>query len=261
MKKITAIMLASTLTTCSMLAYADNIPAMQDPNGEKNIAVPSAGQPATKIGELTGNFTLTTNYMFRGITQTSNTPAVQGGLTYKFEKPGIYFTLWGSNVNFLDPRGTNATVEFDTVAGISNSIGEHFTYDINIDRYNYPESDASYNEAIANFGFYFLTAQVAFSSNVYNLHGNGTYYNIGATYDIPARYFFNLENVNIKGGIGRYNFESSTGLSSYNDYNLQISKVIDIYTLALLWTDTNGESVDPTSFKNSHFVASVTANF
>ncbi len=97
------------------------------------IMLPQKEEPA-----LTGILTITSNYIFRGITQTSNLPAFQGGLTYTFPGTGIYLNLWGSNVNFLDPQGNTSTVEIDTIAGYKNSIGEHFDYDINIDRYIIP---------------------------------------------------------------------------------------------------------------------------
>src|SRR3990167_4439710 len=102
--------------------------------------------PKTWLDNLSGTFDFTTNYVFRGISQTENLPAVQGGLTYGFPW-GLYANVWGSNVKFSDPLGNAATVEFDTIAGIHNEIGSYFSYDINLARYNYPRARGSnYNE-------------------------------------------------------------------------------------------------------------------
>src|SRR5688500_10708134 len=80
------------------------------------LSYKSAAVPVSH-GGLTGNFDMTSNYMFRGISNSNNLPAVQGGWTYTFGGTGLYFNLWGSNVNFVDPQGNLATVEFDTIMG------------------------------------------------------------------------------------------------------------------------------------------------
>jgi len=209
---------------------------------------------------LTGTFALTSNYIYRGISQTSNLPAVQGGLTYTFPS-GVYFYIWGSNVNFLDFYGSQATVEFDTAAGITNNIGDNFNYNIYLVRYNYPRTAASYQELNANISYYFLTALYGYSSNVYNFHAPGKYYNVGFKFDVPSQYIFNVTNINVSGGIGHYSLPASVGLRSYNDYNLQISKTINNYVLALQWTDTNGRSIDLPQYRDSHIVGTLTANF
>lgn len=226
----------------------------------------SAKPVAVPFGELTGNFTITSNYIFRGISNSNNLPAFQGGLTYTLPSTGIYFNLWGSNVNFADPQDNTATVEIDTIVGISNPIGDHFTYNVNFNRYNYPKSAASYSEAIASAQWYFLTGQIAYSSNVYGYHKSGTYYNVGFKYDVPAEYLFKVDNVSVAGGVGHYSMPRSAGLSSYNDYNLGVSKTIGNYVLAVQWTDTGGSSFnldsDPTApTRGSHFTGSVTVNF
>jgi len=222
--------------------------------------------PPAETSNLTGLFSITSNYMFRGLSISNNLPAFQGGLTYTFPTPGIYLSVWGSNVSFYDFQGYPASVELDTIAGIANSIGENFTYDINIDRYNYPKTDSSYNEFNANLKWYFLTGQLGFSSNVYNLHRNGTYYNVGFKLPIPSQYIWNFSDLQVSGGVGHYSLPHSVGLSSYNDYNVGISKTINQYTLGLLWTDTGNShfnlSNDPVpAIRGSHVTATVTVTF
>ncbi|MDX1901410.1 MAG: TorF family putative porin [Gammaproteobacteria bacterium] len=258
MKKIVLPILATVIAAASISAHADQTVTKKKID-YKNTATPAAVPEA--VNPLTGTFDITSNYVFRGISNSNNLPAVQGGLTYTFHSTGIYFNIWGSNVNFADPQGNTATLEFDAIAGIANSIGEHFSYDINFDRYNYPKTASSYYEAIANAKWYFVTAQIGFSSNVFGYHGNGTYYNLGVNYDVPPDYAFGLDNVNVKGGVGHYSLPKSKGLSSYNDYLVQVSKGIGIYNLAVAWTDTNYRSVDLNPVKGSTLIGTVTANF
>jgi len=257
MKKILLPLVTSMVVTVTLSAYADGSTGSMSYKGTT-----TKEKVNSSIGTLSGTFDITSNYMFRGISNSNNVPAFQGGLTYQFTKTGIYFNIWGSNVNFSDPLGNTATVEIDTIAGIRNSIGDNFTYDINVDRYNYPKARAAdYDEIIANATFYFLTAQIAYSSNVYGFHDNGTYVNIGFNYPVPPHFIFGQENVVVSGGIGHYSLNPTPTLQSYNDYNIQIAKTIGSYTLAVQWTDTNGRSVDPVYLRDSHIIGTVTANF
>jgi len=268
--KFRLIPLAAALFACAPLS------AMADASAGSGSAAPyksnqkpapaAAAAPAATSGGLTGTFDITTNYMDRGVSDSNNLPAVQGGWTYTFASTGIYFNLWGSSLNELDTQNNIATLELDTIIGITNPVGEHFTYNINITRYNYPKAAASYSELIASAQWYFITALIGYSTNVYDTHGNGTYYNLGFKYDVPPDYIFGLDNMNVSGGVGHYSLPARGGLSSYNDYNLAVTKTIGNYALQLQWTDTNGSSFrrfyDPAPpIRGSHFIGTVTYNF
>lgn len=208
---------------------------------------------------LTGSLTLTTNYMNRGVSQSNNVPAVQGSLTYTFMPTGIYFNVWGSNVDQPAPDGSTGTLEIDTLAGISNDIGDHFNYNLAFARYSYPKAtQLNYNEIIGNVGFYFLTAYAAYSANEFNVHKPGIYYNGGVRFELPEMNGY-LANMTLAATIGRFDLPKEAG-TSYNDYSVTLSKDIKIYTIALQWTDTNHRFLD-NSLDHSHLVASVTANF
>lgn len=263
MKKLKNVVLIGSLAMFSMSSFAATVPdSIDQSKGDPNPASEAKATSEAKTeSPLTGTFDLTTNYMFRGISQSNNLPAAQGGLTYSFPI-GIYMNVWGSSVNFPDSQGNTATTEIDTTLGFAKEVCDHFSYDISMQRYNYPKTSASYNEAIAKAQYYFLTGTIGYSSNVYNLHASGTYYNLGFTWDVPSKVVFNQEDVNISGGVGRYYLPGgSAGLKSYNDYNLQISKQIGIYNVALQWTDTNGQSVDAPPLRNAHLLGTVTASF
>jgi len=48
--------------------------------------------------QVTGNLGLTSDYRFRGISQTQNAPAVQGGIDYTHSS-GFYVGNWNSSVS------------------------------------------------------------------------------------------------------------------------------------------------------------------
>lgn len=208
------------------------------------------------IDNLSGYLTVASNYMFRGISQTRNLPALQGSLSYSLPY-GIYLNMWGSNVRF---DNSPATVELDSVIGVRNTIGEKFTYDVSAARYNYPGARLSnYNEINSVFNYDFLQLGLSYSGNVYNTHTNGTYYNGGINYNIPSQYFFHIEDVSILALIGHYDLHPAAG-HSYNDYNIMLSKKIKNYVFAAQWTDTNGRAKSQ-PYDRSTFIGQVTANF
>jgi uncharacterized protein (TIGR02001 family) len=93
--------------------------------------------------EVTGNVSITSDYAFRGISQTLEKPAVQGGLDASGPF-GLYLGVWGSSVNFGEDitSGPRAQVELDLYGGVATSVAG-FGLDAGLLYYAYPgASDA-----------------------------------------------------------------------------------------------------------------------
>lgn len=243
MIKIFRVLLAVFLAGFSSFVHA----AYQKPN-------------LSNIGQLSGSFNIASNYLFRGLSLSNNNPAVQGGLTYKFTKPGIYFNAWGSNVDLRDPQGRQATVELDTAVGVANSITEDFSYDVNLVRYNYPKANGlAYNEFIAIGTYKFLRGTLGYSPNVNNTHRTGIYYEGSVIFDIPSKYVY-FDGVSAQGAVGYYSLPKYAGNNSYKNYLIAINKTISIYKLTLQWTGTDGRAKQAPLDRNQ-ITAIVTASF
>jgi uncharacterized protein (TIGR02001 family) len=87
---------------------------------------------------MSGSVWLTTDYVFRGLSNSDEHPAAQGSLDYTFK--GFYVGIWGSNTSFSD-----ASIEIDYYAGYTGSLGK-LDYDIMGIYYGYPEADSSVPE-------------------------------------------------------------------------------------------------------------------
>ena len=92
---------------------------------------------------LSANSTFTTDYIFRGISQTDERPAVQGGVEATYGV--LYLGIWGSNVDFglgLNEVGDLekvADLEIDWYAGARTSwLG--ISFDLGLFYYSYPGS-------------------------------------------------------------------------------------------------------------------------
>jgi uncharacterized protein (TIGR02001 family) len=242
----------SCLSLISIVTFSPYISAQETTTEPKN-------HPATQyfLDHIAGTMTMTNNYVFRGLSQTRAEPAVQGSLTFTFDSK-IYAGLWGSNVDFNSLVGELATLEADEFIGYSNKVKD-FTFDIHFVRYEYPlASNATYNELIGSIGYGFLTFLMGYSGNVYDSHGPGTYSNLGASFDIPAKYAAHFNDVTLSGGIGYYNLDSYAG-NNYLDYNVLLAKKIaDKYLLSLQWVDTNHKNPP---YDGCQWLVAITANF
>ena len=88
--------------------------------------------------QVSGNASLTSDYRFRGISQTQNAPAVQGGIDYN-HKSGLYVGNWNSSVSSqLYTNG--AGVESDLYAGFKKEVYKDITLDVGSMNYFYPRA-------------------------------------------------------------------------------------------------------------------------
>ena len=163
--------------------------------------------------EFSGNATLTTNYMWRGVSQSDKDPAVQAGLQYTHSS-GLYASVWGSSVKFEPDNG--ARTEFNFVAGWSGEIAPDWALDVYGLRYQYPSADVdlNWNEINASITWrenYWLA--LAHSTNAMGGGSRGTYVQLGARYPINDQ--FSLE-----GAVARYFLKDS---DSYTHGSLSVA--------------------------------------
>lgn len=102
-----------------------------------------------KLGlSFSGNAALTSDYRFRGMTQTQSDPAVQGSFMISHTS-GLYFSAFASNVDFGVAEGKDPHLELDPSIGFSTplNISEHFkpVLDVGIVEYNYPSATDDFN--------------------------------------------------------------------------------------------------------------------
>lgn len=71
------------------------------------------------FAEVSANVALTTDYIFRGISQSDEHPAIQVGFDYTHDA-GVFAGVWGSTVDFDD--GGQASMELDYYVGYGANI-------------------------------------------------------------------------------------------------------------------------------------------
>ncbi|HWJ70166.1 MAG TPA: TorF family putative porin [Sphingobium sp.] len=112
-------------------------------------AAPALAQDDGGIGPVAihGSAGLVSDYRFRGFSQTSQDPAVQGGVTVATTS-GVYAGVWGSSVNFPN---SNLGSEIDLFAGYTTKIAEGVTLDAGLLYYLYPKHKALTGRVATDF--------------------------------------------------------------------------------------------------------------
>jgi uncharacterized protein (TIGR02001 family) len=188
---------------------------------------------------LTWNLAVTSDYVFRGISQTDYKPALQGGLDYAFGDTGLYVGAWASNVDFADGDGPD--IELDYYIGWNHDLSDSLNLDLQLVRYSYlGENDAygniDYNEVIGALAYdEKLTFTVAYANDYANSGYSSLYYNLAGSWDVGNDFALNA-------GVGRTNFSDDVG--SYTDWNLGVSRQFGPVNVALNYYDVTGGFID-----------------
>lgn len=95
---------------------------------------------------VSANMAITSNYIFRGMTLSNNSPAIQGGVDLEYK--GLYVGVWGSNVELGD---TKNSLEADFYGGYKSELAG-IGFDIGAIEYSYPNMSNEYNFAEVYFG-------------------------------------------------------------------------------------------------------------
>lgn len=134
--------------------------------------------------DLSGSVTLVSDYIFRGVTQTDEGPALQVDVNASWES-GFYAGAWASNVDF--GAGDSSNIELDLYAGWAGSAGA-IDLDLGVVAYTYPGGDAEDQEFIevvasASHTISNLTLDVGayYSPEFYGSTGPATYVTAGAS--------------------------------------------------------------------------------
>jgi uncharacterized protein (TIGR02001 family) len=164
------------------------------------LAFPAQAQD--KKLTLSGTAVLTTDYIFRGISNTDENPAVQASFDAAY---GIFYAgIWGSNTDFGDG------IELDYYAGIRPKWG-NITFDIGGLYYNFPGGTfADYVEVKAGAtyakGPWTLGVTNYWSPDFANAFGNSDAIEGGLGYTFGGK-LFNFFTPTISGGVGFQSYE------------------------------------------------------
>lgn len=202
------------------------------------------------VHTFTGNVALVSNYIFRGISQSQNKPAIQGGFDYAHVS-GLYAGTWASNVAWVEDTGmkTNSSLEWDFYGGYKGSFAEDFTYDLGILKYYYPGdrvpgvANTDSTEVYLGLGWKFITLKYshAISSHLFGWTGPAGEKTRGSGYlDLSMNYDLG-DGWGVNAHVGHQKIKNF-GDASYTDWKLGVTKDVGVGVVGLAYSDTNAKT-------------------
>ena len=123
--------------------------------------------------QVTAKIDVTTDYRFRGISQTLKSGAVQGGLDYAHSS-GLYIGNWNSSVSTAEYTDSTG-LESDLYAGFKKEIVKGTTIDVGSYNYYYSQADSKYSSQSNTHEFYAAATQgpitVRYNQSIGNYFG------------------------------------------------------------------------------------------
>lgn len=189
---------------------------------------------------VTANVGLTTDYLFRGISQTNDAPAIQGGFDYN-DPSGFYVGTWESNIAFA------GSLESDWYFGYNGNATKDLGYSVGYIYYYYarqstfsgPSPNVSFGEVNAGVSYKGLSAKISYSNNFSLDSGKALYYDLGYSFNLPHDVGLSLHY-----GYQTINDNAAWGTPNYADYSIGLSKSYGGFDFGLTWYDTNLSTAD-----------------
>lgn len=178
---------------------------------------------------------LTTDYVWRGVTQSDGDPAVQLGAEVAFDT-GFHAGLWSSTVDIDNGANRQRDAEVIYYAGFAHDLDSRWTLVANIVAYTYPGQsgsvDYNYEELIISANFRDRAwFEYAYSPDLYNT--GAVAHNVELYTEWPAGKY-----LVVGAGAGYYDVSDLVG-TGYGYWELGVTWPINRFDLDLRYHDTN----------------------
>lgn len=269
-KKLITLAVLGAFATLPGMALAEDAaePSAHSHPEDKGVApatAPAAAEPASPH-TFTYNIGLFSQYIFRGLTQTAQDPAIQGGVDYSHSS-GFYAGAWASNISWLEDAGPagggpaydHSSLEIDVYGGYRGEVFKTGVgFDVGLLQYIYPGDnnnnwidDAETTEIYGALSYKWLQGKFSYvvSDDAWGTpDGNGTWY-AEANANIPVGETGFTVNLHV----GRQEFDgrangatvSNDDLYSYTDWKIGLTKSwSNGVNVGGYYTDTNADEIN-----------------
>jgi len=226
--------------------------------------------------EFSANVALSTDYRFRGISQTTEDPALSGGFDYSYSPIGFYAGVWASNLDFGEPTGPGgvndtADLEIDFYGGIAGELPNGIGWDVGGLYYYYPGSDPG---AFANdYDYFEVYGSLSYDFGMFNVAGGANYSPDYFAESDDAVYLYGdvgvplpVAGLTLSGHVGHQWIDDNAtfGTPDYVDWILGLSKDIGPFTFDLSYVDTdmsNAECFGGTDFCDATAIFTISSSW
>jgi len=215
------------------------------------------GQADAPASTTTFNVAATSDYRYRGISQTRLQPALQGGVDH-VHSSGWYAGAWASTIRWIEDAGGDGKVELDLYGGKRGVLAKGLSYDVGVLRYLYAGNElgrvpgfanADTTEVYGQLGY--GPATIKYSHATTNLFGfvgseDSGYLDVGANLDAGNGFTVQLH-------AGRQLVQNN-GASSYTDWKVGASRAFGAANVSLALIGSNAGKSAYASPANGKFL-------
>lgn len=205
------------------------------------IAGTADAEPAVP-GKLTAKVAMGSDYMFRGVSETSGGPAVMGSFGYEYE--WFYGEVFANSIDYGDRGDTQTTLRMEYKAGIKPHLGP-LDLDVGAIYYNFPDSPDALDQDFYEYfaGVSHTMGPVTFGGKFY--YSPEFYMNSGKTQYYTGTVVVDMgHGIKVSGGYGYTNFENDVLGRDYADWNAGITANVEGFDLDLRYIDNNLPNFD-----------------
>lgn len=188
---------------------------------------------AAAEGEFSGNVALSTDYVWRGISQSNGDIALSGGFDYS---NGIFYAgTWASNIDFGD--ASDANLEVDLYGGIASEFANGITWDLGVIYYAYPDTDSEdldFVELKGALGYEFDGGLAVGAEAYYDPDNKNMYLNATAGFALS-------DNFGVDASVGNYQFDAG---GDYTNWSVGASTSAAGFGFDLRYWGTDVDGVD-----------------
>ncbi len=193
--------------------------------------------------EVTANAAVSSNYIWRGLTQTANDAAVSGGIDYASES-GFYVGTWVSNVNY--GADDIYSYEHDVYFGFSGEA-DGISYDVGYLYYNYDaEANFDFAEVYGSIGMGGFSLTLSLLAHTQADEADGQDFGFAQASYTSIDYSTEILNGTELGfhvGYHEGDFaEAFNGVEGYVNYGVSVAK--DGFSFAITGTDLDDAGPD-----------------
>jgi uncharacterized protein (TIGR02001 family) len=223
------------------------------------MALAGFAAPAIADGEeeaassgFSGYITLTSDYRFRGISQTDNGGALQAAVNYTHES-GLYFEAWASNIDFSPFGDPDTRIEVDLTAGWAADLSDYTSMSLRAVYYMYPDADLPPGDPDYDYFEFFvgldrklgesttLSLEVAYSPDTFAEGGDAWAFTGGLAFPLWQNVWF-FDGIEGSGHLGNQTFEELDG--DYMFWDLGLTANLDNLSFDARYIDTDLDGAD-----------------
>ena len=222
------------------------------------LAVVCIHPDVTQAQELTIYGALTTDYVFRGVSNSNGQGAVQIGLDISSET-GLFGGAWASTTD-ITAGGRDRTREVDYYIGYVWHFDNEWSISGSVNRYTYPGADGNvdydYTEYSAVMGIKDrFWVEIDHTNSVFGHDAAATNVEALGSWPLPA-------SLSLSVGFGRYDVATFAG-NAYSHWHIGVSRPIGWATVDLRYHDTSDvpELISRADLADQRVVLAISAAF